>query len=180
MKIISGKYKKATIFGYDMIGTRPTMNRVKESMIAMIQDYIKDSICLDLFAGSGQIGLELISNGAGMVYFVDNNYKVGQIIKQNIDKLKIKEAAIINLDYLKALKEFKDKKITFDIIYIDPPYKSHFISKAIDMIMEYNLLNEEGLIITESLDELIETNLEVYKEKKYGTKSIIIYKHKKA
>ncbi len=178
MRIISGKYKKANIIGYDIIGTRPTMSRVKESMVAMIQDYIKDAICLDLFAGSGQIGLEFISNGAKQVYFVDNKYKVAQIIKKNLDKLNIKEGIIINNDYLKALKEFKDKDIKFDLIYIDPPYKNHFINKAIDVIIEYNILNSNGLIIVETLDEIITTNLEIYKEKKYGPKTITIYKQK--
>ena len=73
MRIISGKYKGRKIEGYDMVGTRPTMDRVKESLIAMIQTKINGSICLDLFAGSGSIGLELLSNGASSCYFVDNN-----------------------------------------------------------------------------------------------------------
>ena len=86
MRVISGKYKGKRINGYDIDGTRPTMDRVKESMFGTIQDYIKDSVVLDLFAGSGNLGIEALSNGALKGYFVDNNKKVIDTIKKNIDE----------------------------------------------------------------------------------------------
>jgi len=177
MRIISGKYKGRIIDGYNMIGTRPTMDRVKESIIAMIQNKIKESICLDLFAGSGSIGLELLSNGASTCYFVDNNKKVIDTIKSSINKIKIEEQYYLILnDFNKALKDFKDKNIKFDIIFLDPPYQNNYIQKSLEQILEYGLLKSGGIIICEYEFEQFECDLEVYKERKYGSKKIIIYK----
>ncbi len=81
MRVISGKYKGKKLIGFDIDGTRPTMDRVKESLFGIIQNKIKDSIVLDLFAGSGSLGIEALSNGAKMCYFVDNNIELINIIK---------------------------------------------------------------------------------------------------
>ena len=84
MRIISGKYKGRMLKGFDLIGTRPTMDRVKESMFATIQNKIKDSIVLDLFAGSGSLGIEALSNGSKYVYFVDKSEEAIKTIKSNL------------------------------------------------------------------------------------------------
>ena len=81
MRVISGKYKGKNLIGFDIDGTRPTMDRVKESLFGIIQNYIKDSVILDLFAGSGSLGIEALSNGASNCYFFDNNI-------QHINKIK--------------------------------------------------------------------------------------------
>ena len=176
MRIISGKYKGRKIEGYNMVGTRPTMDRVKESLIAMIQTKISGSICLDLFAGSGSIGLELLSNGASSCYFVDNNKKVIETIKSNISKLKVEENTYLILnDYNKALKNFKEQNLKFDIIFLDPPYKNNYMKECLKLIEEYELLNKDGIVICEYEFEKFESNLKVYKEKKYGSKNIAIY-----
>lgn len=177
MRIISGKYKGRNIEGYNMIGTRPTMDRVKESVIALIQNKVKNSVCLDLFAGSGSVGLELLSNGASKCYFVDNSKKVIDTIKFNIDKIKIEEEyhLILN-DYHKALKNFHESLIKFDIIFLDPPYKFNYINDCLKLILEYHLLNDDGIIICEYENELFDCPLEIFKEKKYGSKNILIYK----
>lgn len=176
MRIISGKYKGRSLEGYNMVGTRPTMDRVKESLIAMIQNKIKNSICLDLFAGSGSIGLELLSNGASSCYFVDNNKKVIDAIKNNINKIKVEENTYLILnDFNNALKKFKEQKLKFDIIFLDPPYKNNYIKECLKLIEEYGLLNENGIVICEYEFEKFESNLKVYKDKKYGSKNIIIY-----
>ena len=178
MRIISGKYKGREIVGYNTIGTRPTMDRVKESTIGMIQNKIKDSICLDLFAGSGSIGLELLSNGANTCYFVDNNKKVIDTIKLNINKIKIEEKHYLILDdFHKALKNFKNQNIKFDIIFLDPPYQNNYIQDCLKLILEYELLNKDGIIICEYESEQFECDLEIIKERKYGSKKIIIYKN---
>lgn len=176
MRIISGKYKGRNINGYNMLGTRPTMDRVKESIIAMIQNKIKDSTCLDLFAGSGSVGLELLSNGASTCYFVDNNKKVIDKIKNNINQIKIEENfhLILN-DYHKALKNFKETNTKFDIIFLDPPYQNNYIKNCLELIVEYELLNKDGIVICEYEHEVFECHLEIYKEKKYGSKKVLIY-----
>jgi len=172
MRVISGKYKGRNILGFDINGTRPTMDRVKESMFASIQNYIKDSIVLDLFAGSGSLGIEALSNGASKCYFVDNNKIAIDTINKNIKG--IDNAIVLKYDYKDALKYFKDNNIKFDLILLDPPYKDNLLNNAIKLIEEYDLLN--GLLICEVEEYKIETNYELIKDKKYGSKEVKIYK----
>ena len=159
MKIISGLYKGKEIKGYDIIGTRPTMNRVKESLFAMIQNYTKEAIVLDLFSGTGNYGIEALSNGSKFVYFNDLNPKCTKVIKDNLNNCKIdSNYEILNLDYNKCLDYLKNKDIKFDLVF---------------------LLNKKGLIICELTNNNLfdnYSNLSIYKTRKYGDKEIIIYK----
>ena len=112
MKIISGSLKGRIIKGYDIEGTRPTMDRVKESLFGMIQTYISDKVVLDLFAGTGNLGFEAISNGAKMCIFNDKNKKCTSLIKENINIFDIEsKAVVLNLDYNKALEYIKENNI---------------------------------------------------------------------
>lgn len=175
MKIISGKYKGRNIEGHNLDGTRPTMERVKESLFAIIQNYLDRAVVLDLFSGSGNLGIEALSEGASFAYLVDYNKKASDTIKRNLNTIGIKDAEVINLDYKKALNYLKDKKI--DLIFLDPPYKTDFIEQSIKLIDEYNILSDEGLIICEndSLDKIIyPDNYEVVKDRKYGDKWVVI------
>ena len=179
MKVISGKYKGRKIEGFDLDGTRPTMDRVKESLFAMIQDYLNNSIILDLFSGSGNLGIEALSQGGKYAYLVDNNPKAVKTIKNNITNIGIDNCEIINMDYLKALKYLKDKNIKVDLIFLDPPYKTDYIEKSIDLISKLNILKEEGLIICESdtLDRIVfPEKYKILKDKKYGDKWVVILK----
>ncbi len=177
MKIISGLYKGRNLLGYDIKGTRPTMDRVKESLFASIQSYLKDSVVLDLFAGSGNLAIEALSNGAKYAYLVDNSSQAIKIIKKNIENLQIENSFIINLDYEKALEKLSGKKL--DIIFLDPPYNTDYIEKAISLINKFSCLREEGLIICESdaLEKIVyPDNYQVWKSKKYGDKWVVILK----
>lgn len=177
MRIISGKYKGKKLIGFDIMGTRPTMDRVKESLFGMIQNNIKNSVVLDLFAGSGSLGIEAISNGACECYFIDNNMTLIDIIKQNTINIKEK-ITILKSDYKSALENFKNNNIKFDLIFLDPPYKMNLINNCLNTIYEYNLLNKDGIIVCEYEDENIESNVfELIKYKKYGSKNIKIYKN---
>lgn len=179
MKIISGKFKGRVIKGYDIDGTRPTMDRVKESLFGTIQNYIPSSIVLDLFAGSGNLGLEALSNGAEYCYFNDLNSKCTSSINKIINELDIKDKTkVLNMNYNKALKYFTDYNIKFDIIFLDPPYKMECLNEIIELIYNNNLLKEKGIIVCE-VDTLYlnVNNYEKIKEKKYGNKYIIIYKN---
>ena len=175
MRVISGKYKGMVLKEYNVVGTRPTMDRVKESLFGIIQNKIKDSICLDLFAGSGSLGLEALSNYASEVYFVDKNKIVIDNMKNNFKKINDKYY-LYNLDYIEALKKMKNQNIKFDIVFLDPPYDLELISNSIKLLIEYELLNEDCYIVCEYTKEIINCNLEVIKEKKYGDKFIRIYK----
>ena len=179
MKVISGFLKGRNIEGFNIDGTRPTMDRVKESVFAMIQNYVNDSIVLDLFSGSGNLGIEAISNGSQSVYFNDINKQSIKIINSNISDLKINDKCVVlNYDYKDALEYLKSINIKFDIIFLDPPYKDEVLNYAIDIILKYNLIRNSGIIVCEvSEDYLIDfKSLKRIKEKKYGNKKIIILK----
>jgi len=178
MRVISGLYKGRVIEGFDIEGTRPTQDRVKESIFSTIQNYIDESVTLDLFSGSGNLGIEALSNGSKECYFVDNNKKAISVINDNIKKLDIKNATVINDDYKNALEYFKNNNIVFDLIFLDPPYKFEYIDEIVRYIIDNNLINNKGLIICEFEFDIKKEykELELYKEKKYGYKKVIIFK----
>lgn len=176
MRVISGKYKGLFLDGFNINGTRPTMDRVKESMFASIQNYLKNSVCLDLFAGSGSLGIEALSNGAEYCYFVDNNPEILKILKINLNKLKENNHSIINKSYKVALENFKIENKKFDIIILDPPYKLNLINDILTYIHNNDLLSKDGIIICEYENEFVENeNFNILKEKKYGSKLVRIY-----
>lgn len=178
MRIISGKYKGKKLEGYDIEGTRPTQDRVKESLFAMIQNDLRDANILDLFAGSGNLGIEALSNGAESAYFVDINRKCIECLNKNLNGIN-EEYKILNLDYKKALEYLNENKIAFDIIFLDPPYSLECLDYILDKIIEYNLLNDDGIVICEYEFNNFKENyntLELEKEKKYGYKNIRIYR----
>ena len=175
MYVISGKYKHKKLEGINLKNTRPTMDRVKESMMAMIQDYIPNSIVLDLFAGSGSLAIEALSMGANKAYFVDNDILAIKTIKNNLKDIS-EETNILKMDYNKALKYLADLKIKFDIIFLDPPYEKYDLEKIINDINEMNLLNNEGIIVVETTKML---PFETLKSRKISDKIILILEKRK-
>ena len=175
MRVISGKYKKINLDGFNIDGTRPTMDRVKESMFAMIQNDIKDSIVLDLFAGSGALGIEALSMGAKTCYFIDNNQIAINTINNNLKKIKDNTSKVLKLDYKKALNYFIDNSIKFDLIILDPPYKNNYLNNIIKTLYDYNLLNDNGIVVCEYEDyELNYYNFKLYKQKEFGSKIVSV------
>ena len=177
MKIISGKYKGRVLEGFKLDGTRPTMDRVKESLFAMIQSKILGSIVLDLFAGSGNLAFEALSEGASFAYLVDHNKKAVQTIEKNMKTIGIQNTEVVLKDYKDALKNFKEQNIKFNLIFLDPPYETDAIKKSLELIEEYELLENNGWIVCESNQlEKIEYSsfYQNVKEKKYGDKYIVI------
>ena len=180
MKIISGKYKGRTLNGFDIKGTRPTMDRVKESVFAMIQDYIKDSTVLDLYSGTGNLGIEAISNGAKKAYLVDNNKIAINKINSNLSMLNITCCNVLYGDASNILNNLINQKEVLDIIFLDPPYNTNELNKILTIINDnLSLLSEDAIIICETelnLDYSIYNNLYIYKERKYGVKRVVILK----
>ena len=179
MKIISGKYKGRNIEGFDIEGTRPTKDRVKESLFGTIQNYVDESIVLDLFSGSGNLGFEALSEGAKYAYLVDYNHKAVKTINKNISTIGISDVEVLNMDYKKALNYFYEKQIKFDLIFLDPPYNTNYIEESLKLISNYNLLSDEGLIVCESdnLNRIIYPDMyKAVKDKKYGDKYIVLLK----
>ena len=177
MRVISGLYKGRVIDGFDIDGTRPTQDRVKESLFGSIQDYIDESVVLDLFSGSGNLGIEALSNGAKECYFVDNNKEAIKVINSNLSKIGI-TSNVLNKDFKDALEYFRLNNIKFDLVFLDPPYKDDYIDKAITKLLEYNMLNKNALIICEYNKEINHEYdlLEEAKTKKYGDKFVTIFK----
>ena len=176
MKVISGFLKGRIIKGFDIDGTRPTMDRVKESLFAMMQDYIDGSVVLDLFAGSGNLGIEAISNGASKVYFNDINKIAVNTIKFNVEEFNIQDKAIVmKSDYKQALESIKEK---LNIIFLDPPYKDLILNDVIKRIIELDLLYDNGIIVCEVSNNYLSSfdGFEIIKSRKYGDKEIVIYK----
>ena len=182
MKVISGFLKGRVIKGFNLDGTRPTMDRVKESLFASIQDYIKDSTILDLYSGTGNLAIEAISNGAKEAYLVDNKKQAINTINDNIKMLNINNANVILKDASIALNTFIENKLSFDIIFLDPPYQTNELDKVLTIINNnLEVLNDDGLIVCETelnIDYSKYKNLYIYKEKKYGQKLVNILKKK--
>lgn len=170
LRVISGKYRGKKLKGFDIDGTRPTMDRVKESLFGMIQEYVNDSIVLDLFAGSGALGIEAISQGARKCIFIDNNVKCIKTIMDNVSNFD-EDIKVINCDYKNFLK---NTDLKFDIIFLDPPYRANVLNKSIKIIEERGLLKGGGIIVCEHENVHLETNLKKIKEKSYGPKIISI------
>ena len=173
-RVISGKYKGSILEGDNIDGTRPTQSRVKESLFGMIQEKIDGSIVLDLFAGSGALGIEALSMGASFSYFVEQQSKTYNVLKRNIEKLNIKNSRIYKGDFITFLKN-TDKK--FDIVFLDPPYNSCYINKSIELLLKRDLLNDNSFIVceTDNLSRIDKfTSLCIRKERKYSDKYIVI------
>lgn len=153
MRIISGTARGTKLYTLEGLTTRPTLDRVKEPLFSIIQTQINSECCvLDLFAGSGALGLEALSRGAKKAYFCDKHYSAIDIIKKNVEKTHLQEKSIIiNKDYKKCIELLQNNK--FDLIFIDPPYKLDIAVKAVQEILDADLLADKGLIIIETDDE---------------------------
>ena len=184
MRIISGTARGTKLFTLEGQLTRPTLDRVKESLFNIIQNEIPNSIFLDLFSGSGAIGLEAASRGAKKVILCDKSKDAIKIINKNIEKTHLNEKIeLYNLDYETVLNTKVKEKI--DIIYIDPPYDSDFAIKSVEIIINKNLVNENSNIIIETdneekiLKELENKQVEITDKRKYGRASLIFLKIRK-
>ena len=186
MRIISGSMRGTKLYTLDgMDVTRPTLDRVKESLFNILNFKLKDSIVLDLFAGSGALGLESISRGAKKAYLCDSSFNAIKIITQNINKTKSQDKTeIIQKDYKKALDKFKNDNLKFDIVFLDPPYKTDYTKESIRIILENDLLNTDGIMIIETdiekevLEEIQNFSVDIYDVRKYGRVSLIFVRRK--
>lgn len=180
MRIIGGKARGTKLYTLEGENTRPTLDRVKESLFNIIQNDIQDSIFLDLFSGSGAIGLEAISRGAKKAILCDKSQEAIKIIQKNVAKTKFEnQVEIYCTDFEKCIKE--KQGISLDVVYIDPPYQTDYVYKAVKLLLEQKLVNEKTLIIIETdrkeiMDDI--ENLPIIKvdERKYGRAQLIFLK----
>ncbi|RDY24864.1 16S rRNA (guanine(966)-N(2))-methyltransferase RsmD [Romboutsia maritimum] len=181
MRVISGRVRGLKLDTPKNEDVRPTTDRVKESLFNIINSYIMDSNILDLFAGTGSLGIECISRGAQKCVFVDVSKESISIIKSNIRKARAeRESIVINSDFKDAINKLTIQNEKFDVIFMDPPYYKNMFVQALENIDKSNLLNEEGIIVVEhdSNDEFPENigRLEKSRDKKYGNTTLTFYK----
>lgn len=182
MRIIAGSKRRLPLKTVEGKDTRPTTDRIKETLFNMLQNEIYGCYFLDLFAGSGQIGLEALSRGARYVVFVENAKKAAACITENIRFTKSdNESLLLQMDVIAALRSMEGK-YQFDIIFMDPPYDKELEREVLEYLKSSSLLKEDTLMITEAslqtdLSYVNELGFTILKEKCYKTnKHIFIQK----
>ena len=172
LRVIAGEARSIPLMTLEGLDTRPTTDRVKETLFNLLQNDIYGCRFLDLFAGSGQIGIEALSRGAKNACFVEKNKKAVDIIAKNLEKTKMTDKSVlIKKDVLSALSVLTD---TYDIIFMDPPYALNIEGEVLTKIKENRLLVEDGFIIIEAdlkrdFSFVSDMGFEITKIKQYKT-----------
>jgi 16S rRNA (guanine(966)-N(2))-methyltransferase RsmD len=150
LRIISGTARGIRIQAPDTIKTRPTLDRVKESVFDILAPYIPDTRVLDLFAGSGNLGIEALSRGAKSAVFVDESKICRNIITDNLKRTKFdSQGTILTMDVFRAIKLMKENGEKFDIVFMDPPYNMNFLVKTLQMINDFDIIGNDGIAACE-------------------------------
>lgn len=178
MRVISGLAKGVNLKTPDGLDTRPTTDRIKEAMFSIIHFEIPGARVLDLFGGTGQLGIEALSRGAKSVVFVDHAQSACNLIRENLKKTKFDDfAKVIRSDYESFLKNTKEK---FDIILLDPPYAEIFLENSLKLISEIDILQTNGIIVTERpVEKSLSWDIPDYsrsRDYKYGKTLLTIYR----
>lgn len=156
MRVIAGKWKSKILNSPKTSKTRPTLDRVKEALFSMLMPYIQDAVVLDLFSGTGNLGIEALSRGAKFVYFNDINNDAVKTIYSNVQLTNYESCAkITKKDYEKFLKSFNEQNIQFDIIFLDPPYEAKVEEKCLGVLAKSNLIHKDTIIVLESDKEKV-------------------------
>ena len=180
MRVIAGKYKSRQLKSVKSNLTRPTTDRNKENMFNIIGPYFQGGNVLDLFAGSGGLGIEALSRGCDFLYSIDNQFAAFQVIKDNIALLKIENAKVFKLDYRKALKRLNEEKTKFDLVLLDPPYGKGLIDGILEYLITNEMLNNNCIIMVEELKEVIFKpfdQLILIKKNDYGITALNVFKY---
>ncbi|MCL2592390.1 MAG: 16S rRNA (guanine(966)-N(2))-methyltransferase RsmD [Defluviitaleaceae bacterium] len=180
MRVIAGMCRNHRLEAPVGLEVRPTSDKTKGAIFSMIGNDIYDSNFLDLFSGSGAIGIEALSRGAKFCTFIENSLEHVKFINKNLNHVKKalghENYSVINRDVLEALKVLKEQ---FDIIFLDPPYNQNLINKTLEQIYNHSILSDFGTVIIEqdAKEELPNSEFfEIYKNKKYGRTSIYFLK----
>lgn len=180
MRVISGSCKGKRLKSVKGLTTRPTADRVKEAVFNVLGFRIADAVFLDLFAGTGNIGIEALSRGAASAIFVEKDRKAVQVIGDNLVSCKLEsKGQIYPVDCFKALKIFNEKRMQFNLVFLDPPYKLFVIDELLQIIANTDLLIHKSIVIAETAPEteLISqvNNLKKVRENRYGDTKITYY-----
>lgn len=181
MRVIAGIARRLLLKTPEGMDTRPTTDRIKETLFNMLMPYLPDAVFVDLFSGSGGIGIEALSRGARKAYFVENNQKAIACIADNIEHTHLADKSVVlKQDVFAALRgSIRD---TADIIFLDPPYSQEYDKRVLELLRDASYVNEDTLIVVEasletSFDYAAELGFAVTKEKQYKTnKHVFIQK----
>ncbi len=178
MRVISGKARGISLKAPDGMQTRPTADRVKEALFSIIQFDVPGTRVLDLFGGTGQLGIEALSRGAQYAVFVDAREESCRVIRENIRKTGFAEqTSVVRSDYMQYLQRCREK---FDIIFLDPPYAEVFLENALNCISEIDILQSGGIIIAERpVGKELSMDLSGYtrsKDYKYGNTLLTLFR----
>ncbi len=178
MRVITGKARGVQLKTPDGMLTRPTADRVKEALFSIINFDVPGARVLDLFGGTGQLGIEALSRGAQSAVFVDAREDACKLIKENLKRTKLEQGGqVVRSDYLDYLNRCRE---TFRIIFLDPPYAEVFLENALKRITEIDILQSDGIIVTERpLDKELPWEFEGFtrsKDYKYGKTLLTIYR----
>lgn len=182
MRIITGSARGTHLYTLEGDATRPTSERAKEALFSMLQDAVRGARVLDLFAGSGQLGLEALSRGAEHAVFVDGAKNAVEIVRRNAERTHLApKASILHSDALSYLRRCREQ---FDLVFLDPPYAGGLLPSCLQSLLESGSLAEGGLIVTESGspadvfggDEDLERSFEIQKQNKYGIAYVTVLK----
>ncbi len=178
MRVIAGKAKGVVLKTPEGMQTRPTADRVKEALFSILQFDLPGTKILDLFGGTGQLGIEAISRGAKSAVFVDAGDAPCKLIKENLRRAKMEgEGRVIRSDYLQFLSQCREK---FDIIFLDPPYAEVFLENSIKKISEIDILQSGGIIVAERpVEKPLDIQIAGFsrsKDYKYGKTLLTLYR----
>ena len=177
MRVITGKARGVQLKTPEGLLTRPTTDRVKEALFSIIQFEIPGARVLDLFGGTGQLGIEALSRGAKKAVFVDAREEACKLIRENLNRTRLsQDSQVVRSDYLQYLERCKDR---FDIILLDPPYAEVFLENALKRITEIDILESNGIIVAERpVGKELPWEFEGYvrsKDYKYGKTLLTVY-----
>lgn len=180
MRVIAGKYKGRTLYQFKGYDIRPTGEKAREALFDILRDKIVGADFLDLFAGTGAVGIEAASRGAKNVVMFDISKESVALINKNCEKVGLKTAEVSCMPCLFALNVLGAGKRKFDIIFLDPPYKAKYGEEAIEIIMNKGILSRGGVIVLEKASSdkrrVQFDGLELYDERRYGLNSFIFYR----
>ena len=182
MRVISGSCRGIGLKTPDGLKTRPTADRVKEALFSILQFDLPGKRILDLFGGTGQLGIEALSRGAASAVFVDNSEVACALIRENLRRTDLANlASVVRSDYLAFLNHIDDK---FDIILLDPPYTEDFLENALKLITEIDILQSGGIIVAERpVEKKLDLSFPGYsrsKDYKYGKVILTLYRKERA
>ena len=185
MRVITGQYRGRKLNTPENYDIRPTTDKAKEALFSILTDRIYGSRVLDLFAGTGSLGIEALSRGAEYCVFADSSAKSLSLIKENLEHCEVKEEnRVLAGDYKKTLKKLADRikdgqEKTFDIIFLDPPYNKELLDDAFRLIKEGGLLSPDGVVVAEHRrEEILPEELYGFsknKERRYGVVILSLY-----